>query len=263
MRRLIICMMLTFVLFTCFTKDAICETEEMTQQAREHISRHNAIPLEIVNRMYVSKTWNIDHRMWLLRFRYFDFSEDVFELWIDNGRIYYCNCQEFSQESIQDGLSYYNANLTSAIALEKWEEQHGPYVLWDVELNAQFYAEYGHIPAETMIMYHEPEFAHCDLPSLDDLSLNDARVKAEKILFEHFQVGQGVFLDNNIGSYFYNNESKDSYYYFRFVSQSAQGKMTLQYYVIIRSPDGRCLTAARINQESLCPEDIWIETEAD
>lgn len=263
MKRLIICIILTFILFTYLTQKAICETQDMTRQARKHISQHNGIPFEIVNNMYVSKIWDIDHGMWLLRFRYFNFSEDVFELWIDNDKIYSCNCQKFSQESIQNGLSYYTDILPSAIALEMWEEQNGPYILWDVELNAQFYAEYGYIPAETMIMYHEQKSVHYDLPSYDDLSLNDARAKAEKILSEHFQVGQGIFLDNNIGCYFYNDESKDPYYYFRFVSQSAQGKIAFQYYVIIRSPDGRCLTAAKINQESLRPEDIWTEMEVD
>lgn len=98
MKRLIICIILTFILFTYLTQKAICETQDMTQQARKHISQHNGIPFEIVNNMYVSKIWDIDHGMWLLRFRYFDFSEDVFELWIDSDKIYSCNCQKFSQD---------------------------------------------------------------------------------------------------------------------------------------------------------------------
>ena len=258
MKRIIVCVLLVCMVFTCHIIYATSENEEIIQQARKHISQHNDIPSEIVNCMAVTREWNPDHKEWVCSFSFFDFSEKLFEIWISEEGVHHCNCKQFTQENINKGIEYYYSVLPSVIALEKLEKRNGPHQLWNVAQNAYFYSEYDHIPCETQLSY-ELGLSHYDLPYQEDLAFDIAILKSNSILSSHLQADNDYIPLLKIGSAFIRSDSDFSYYSIKYYMQDEKGELVLQYVTRITSPEGLCLSSQKCTDidSSPFPPDYW------
>lgn len=175
----------------------------------------------------------------IVHFYYTELSYTSFEVWVQNGERVSCTCELYTQEDYQNDVLYKQEIWPYVLKAREWEKQYGPHELWDITLNAAFYAHYGHIPYQSefnFIMGH----AHFDWPDDELITPADAFELAKQALLAQYPNAR--LEEMQVGSRFCKGQEKPSCYTFNFYLTEGE-ELNAHYEITIDSNNGNTLFA--------------------